>query len=78
LIGKRADGRFQHLFGQADVGVDLGLNNCIISSFQSQLHVQDALLELTKALLHGTAEAKQDERVLKLKLLLHCFSLLVN
>ncbi|WVZ65917.1 hypothetical protein U9M48_015205 [Paspalum notatum var. saurae] len=67
---------FPCLLRHTHIGLDLGLNSCIISFLESQLHFQDAFLELGEALLHVAAKVKQDKRALKL--LLHCFPLLWN
>ena len=47
--------------------------DCVVSSFESQLHLLDSGLEFHKALLHRAAEVKQDNGALEL--LLHCLPL---
>ncbi|WVZ65912.1 hypothetical protein U9M48_015202 [Paspalum notatum var. saurae] len=60
---------FLHLLNQADIRLHLGLKNRVISSsLDDQLHLLDACLECRKVLLHGVAEVKHDEGVLKLLL----------
>uniref|UniRef100_A0A0E0AYQ0 Uncharacterized protein n=1 Tax=Oryza glumipatula TaxID=40148 RepID=A0A0E0AYQ0_9ORYZ len=58
----------------AGVSLSLGLNCCIITPLDGQLHLLGARLELREALLHGVAEVKQGER--PLQLLLHSSPLL--